>query len=141
MNRHSVTIASGLALLAAAPAAADSYVALGYTAADAHDRVVYTGTGNRNSTLVTDTKGRRGVPFAIDLGPVRGRASAADGALHVAGAIDLFPASDPAIRSASIDAYAEWPDVLHFIVPPGFTGYASFILNVTGSVAATPATG
>ena len=30
--------------------------------------------------------------------------------------------------------------MLHFIVPPGFTGYASFILNVTGSVAATPAT-
>ena len=90
---------------------------------------------------MTDTKGRRGVPFAIDLGPVRGRASAADGALHVAGAIDLSAASDPTIRSASVDAYAEWADALHFIVPPDFTGYASFILNVTGSVAATPATG
>ena len=138
MRRRSITLAS-LALLAAAPAAADSYAQLGYATADAYDRVVYSGTGNRNSTLATETQAGRGVPFAIDLGPVTGRAAAADGALHVAAAIDLSLTSDPAIRSASVDAYAEWTDVLHFLVPPGFTGYASFILNVTGTVAATPA--
>jgi|GEM_PF-1969073 len=142
MSRRFVTLGASLALFAAAPAAADSYAQLGYTTADAYDRVVYTGIGNRNSTLATDSQAGRGIPFAIDLGPVTGRSSAADGALHVAGAVDLAAVSDPgAPRSANVDAYAEWTDVLHFTVPPGFTGYASFILNVTGAVAATPATG